>query len=101
MLVPNKIVDEIKAGRITLIFRRWKKLGVKPGGTQMTQRGVLGIDSVDVVTERKITDADARAAGFATKKELLSQLFEREGEVTEIYRTGVHFAGEDPRKSSD
>ena len=98
MLVPSKVVEAIKAGRISLIFRRWKKLGVKAGGTQMTQRGVLAIDGVDVVTERQITETDAKAAGFESKAELLGQMFEREGEETEIYRIKVHFAGEDPRK---
>jgi hypothetical protein len=97
MLIKNVILDDIKAGRISLIFRRWKRPGVKAGGTQMTQRGVLAIDSVDVVTERKITDEDAIAAGFESKKELLAQLIERD-EPTEIYRIAVRFAGEDPRK---
>jgi hypothetical protein len=98
MLIKNIVIDEIKAGRISLIFRRWKKPGVKAGGTQMTQRGVLAIDAVDVITEQDITNEDALAAGFASKKELLAQMFEREGEVTEIYRIAVRFAGEDPRK---
>lgn len=98
MLVPNKVVDGIKEGRISLIFRRWKKLGVKTGGMQMTQRGVLAIDAVDVVTEKQITKDDAEAAGFDSKQELLAQLYEREGEITEIYRIAVRYAGEDPRK---
>jgi len=98
MLIKNVIIDRIKAGEISLIFRRWKKAGVKVGGTQMTQRGILAIDAVDVVTERKITEADAHAAGFESKKELLAQIHQREGEVTEIYRIAVRFAGEDPRK---
>ena len=97
MLIKNIVLDDIKAGKISLIFRRWKKPGVKAGGTQMTQRGVLAIDSVDVVTERKITNEDAIAAGFASKKELLAQLVERD-EPTEIYRIAVRFAGDDPRK---
>ena len=62
MLIKNKILDEIKAGKISLIFRRWKKPGVKAGGTQMTQLGVLGIDSVKIVTEKQITEKDAKAA---------------------------------------
>lgn len=97
MLIKNVILDDIKAGRISLIFRRWKRPGVKAGGTQMTQRGVLAIDSVDVVTERNLTNEDAIAAGFESKKELLAQLIERD-EPTEIYRIAVRFAGEDPRK---
>ena len=97
MLIKNVVLDDIKAGRITLIFRRWKRPGVKAGGTQMTQRGVLAIDSVEVVTEHNITNEDAIAAGSASKKELLEQLIERD-EPTEIYRIAVRFAGEDPRK---
>ncbi len=97
MLIKNVILDDIKAGRISLIFRRWKKAGVKAGGTQMTQRGVLAIDAVDVVTEHNITNEDAIAAGFASKKELLAQLIERD-EPTEIYRIAIRFAGDDPRK---
>ena len=60
MLLTNKIIDEIKAGRITVLFRRWKRAGVKAGGTQMTQRGVIGIDAIDVVTEDEITELEAR-----------------------------------------
>lgn len=96
MLIKNKILDEIKAGNISVIFRRWKKCGVKAGGTQMTQRGVLGIDSVAVVSEKQITEKDAKAAGFASKKDLLADLYDRE---EDIYRIGVHWVGEDPRKA--
>lgn len=96
MLIKNTILNKIKSGEITLIFRRWKRPGVKAGGTQMTQLGVLGIDSVDVVTERKITEADAKAAGFESKKALIADLYDRD---EDIYRIGVHWVGEDPRKT--
>lgn len=98
MLIKNAILDLIKAGEITLIFRRWKKCGVRAGGTQMTQRGVLAVDSVEVVTERKITPADAAAAGFDSKKDLLASM-PPASDDTEIYRIGVRWAGEDPRKA--
>ncbi|MFL6468023.1 MAG: ASCH domain-containing protein [Pyrinomonadaceae bacterium] len=96
MLIKTKILDEIQAGKISLIFRRWKKPGVKAGGTQMTQRGVLGIDSVKVVTEKQITEKDAKAAGFKSKKDLIADLYDRD---EDIYRIGVHWVGEDPRKA--
>ena len=96
MLIKNKILDEIKAGNISLIFRRWKKPGVKAGGTQMTQLGVLGVDSVKIVTEKQITEKDAKAAGFKSKKDLIADLYDRD---EDIYRIGVHWAGEDPRKT--
>ncbi len=95
MLIKSKVLDEIKAGRISLIFRRWKKAGVKTGGTQMTQAGVLAIDSVDIVTEDQITAEDARAAGFNSKAAVIAYLTGRD---EDIYRIGVHWAGEDPRK---
>jgi hypothetical protein len=98
MLLKNKTVDDIKSGKVTLLFRRWKKCGVKAGGTQMTQRGVIGIDAVDVVDETKLTLKDAKAAGFATKQELLDQLYDRDGEPCELYRLKVRWVGEDPRK---
>ncbi|MEP7213779.1 MAG: ASCH domain-containing protein [Acidobacteriota bacterium] len=96
MLLKNKLIDGIKAGNVTLIFRRWKKSGVKVGGTQMTQLGVIGIDTVDVVALDDITDLDAREAGFATRDELIADLYDRD---VNIYKIRVYFAGEDPRKS--
>lgn len=96
MLIKNAVLDRIKSGEISLIFRRWKRAGVKAGGTQMTQRGVLGIDTVKVVTEKQITEKDAKAAGFESKKELLADLYDRD---EDIYRIGVHWVGEDPRKA--
>ena len=96
MLLKNALLERIKSGEITLIFRRWKRAGVKAGGTQMTQLGVIGIDSVDGVTERKITEADARAAGYESKRALLADLYDRD---EDIYRIGVRWVGEDPRKA--
>jgi hypothetical protein len=62
----------------------------------MTQGGVVGIDTVEVVSGADITDEDARAGGFTSAEDLLSRLSYREDP---IYRIRVHWAGEDPRKS--
>lgn len=94
MLIKDAVIDAIKTGKITVLFRRWSKPGVKAGGTQMTQGGVIAIDSVEVVSEAKITDLDALNAGFASKADLIEHLAYR-GDP--IYRIGVRFAGEDPR----
>ena len=95
MLIKNVILERIRSGEITLIFRRWKRPGVREGGTQMTQMGVLGIDSVKIVTEKQITEKDAKAAGFSSRKELVADLYDRD---EDIYRIGVRWIGEDPRK---
>ncbi len=96
MLLKDKTIEQIRSGEITLIFRRWSRPGVKAGGTQMTQGGVIGIDSVEVVAEDEITDLDAREAGFASADELLAHLAYRQDP---IYKVRVYFAGDDPRKA--
>jgi len=101
MLIKDEILERIKSGEITVLFRRWSRPGAKSGGTQMTQGGVVGIDSVEVVSENDISDADARSAGYESASNLLEHLNYREDP---IYRIGVHFAGADPRialRSSD
>lgn len=95
MLLKNKTIEGIQSGKITLIFRRWKKAGVKKGGTQMTQKGVVGIDDIRVVAEDQITESDAKKAGFKSKDELLAQMYDRD---EDIYKIKVHWVGEDPRK---
>ncbi len=94
MLIKDEVIERIKSGEITLLFRRWKKPGVKTGGTQMTQGGVIGIDAVEILKEDEITDLDAREAGYPSRDKLLSGLSYRDDP---IYRIRVHFAGADPR----
>jgi len=94
MLIKDEVLNKIRTGEITVLFRRWSRLGAKAGGTQMTQGGVVGIDSVEVVTEDEITELDAREAGFGTKDNLLNHLNYRDDP---IYRIRIYFAGEDPR----
>ena len=96
MLLKNAVIEKIRSGEITLIFRRWKRACVRSGGTQMTQMGVLGIDACEIVSERKITEADALAAGYISKKALLADLYDRD---EPIYRICVRWVGEDPRKA--
>lgn len=84
MLIKDAILDEIKVGSITLLFRRWKKPGVKAGGTQMTQSGVIGIDAVDVVTEDEITDLESREAGYPSAEDLITHLNYRDDPIYRI-----------------
>ena len=94
MLIKDEVIDKIKSGEITVLFRRWSRPGAKAGGEQMTQGGVIGIDSVEVVTDEEITDADAAAAGYPSRDKLLSGLSYRDDP---IYKIRVYFKGEDPR----
>jgi hypothetical protein len=94
MLIKDEVIEKIKTGEITTLFRRWSRPGAKAGGSQMTQGGVIGVDTVDVVTEDAITDLDAREAGYPSREKLLSGLSYRDDP---IYKIRVYFKGEDPR----
>jgi hypothetical protein len=94
MLIKDEVVEKIRTGKVTVLFRRWSRPGAKAGGTQMTQGGVVGVDSVEVVTESDITDADALASGYTDAADLITHLNYREDP---IYRIGVRWIGEDPR----
>jgi len=94
MLIKDEVLERIRSGEITVLFRRWSRPGAKTGGTQMTQGGVVGIDSVEVVSEENVTEQDATNAGYPSREKLLSGLSYRDDP---IYRIRVHFAGEDPR----
>jgi hypothetical protein len=94
MLIKDEVIEKIKSGEITVLFRRWSRPGAKAGGTQMTQGGLIAIDAVDIVNESEITDPDARSAGYASAEDLIEHLSYRNDP---IYRLRVHFAGEDPR----
>ena len=93
MLFNRRALDGIEAGEIDLAFRRWKRPTVKAGGTLRTRGGVLSIETVERTSERKITAADARRAGFDSRAELLRSL-RQEGR---LYRVEFRRRGDDPR----
>ena len=95
MLFPPATLQAIADGTITLAFRRWDKPRVKPGGRQRTAVGVVAFDTVEAVERDELTDADAAAAGFADRHELLGFVDRRAAGT--IYRVGVRVAGSDPR----
>jgi hypothetical protein len=97
MLFKSATIEGIRKGEITLAFRRWDKLRVKPGSEIRCGLGVVGITSVHGVAMDAITEADARKAGFATQASLLPEL-KRSG-TGQVYRIGLRFIGNDPRAS--
>jgi hypothetical protein len=96
MLIKRAVLDRITAGQVTLAFRRWKRPTVRPGGRLRTAIGVLGIESVDRVSEAEIEEADAQRAGFASRAALLEDVSAHEGD---LYRISLRLAEEDPRKA--
>ena len=70
MLIRANVLESIRAGEVTLAFRRWSKPTVKAGGTLRTMVGVLAVDSVQKVSLSRITAKDARQAGYQSLAEL-------------------------------
>ena len=108
MLLTRPVLDDIKAQRIDLVFRRWQKPTVKAGGRLRTAIGELSILAVDVVDPSAIGDGEARRAGHQSADALRADLFrERTGsgrgrtakptDQSVIYRVEVSYAGEDSR----
>lgn len=93
MLFRQDVLRRIAEGDVTLAFRRWRRPSVKAGGTLRTRVGVLAIDSVELVDEEQVTDADARRAGAADREALLAGL---PGEGA-LHRIEFRLAGPDPR----
>ena len=95
VLIKRVVLDQIEAGELDVIFRKWRKPTVKAGGQLRTSVGMLNILAVDKVAKSKISVADAQRAGFATKADLVRELDSRaEGD---IYRITVEHGGVDPR----
>jgi hypothetical protein len=95
MLFPQRFWAGLADGTVDLAFRRWRRRGVKAGGTQLTPAGLLAIDAVDAVELPDITDGDAQRAGYTDRAELLREL-DRHTRGT-LYRIAFHRAGDDPR----
>lgn len=64
MLLKLELLEQIKAGEIDVIFRRWNRPSVKTGGTLKTKVGLLAIKSVIDMDAGDVTEADAKRAGF-------------------------------------
>jgi hypothetical protein len=95
MRFPPDTLAAVADGRIDLAFRRWDRPRATAGGSQRTPIGVIGFESVQVVSRDEVSDEEARRAGFETRDELLTFLDHRtEGD---IYRVQLRVAGPDPR----
>lgn len=93
MLIRRTVLDRIASGDVTVQFRRWRRPTVRAGGTLTTAIGQLAIRSVGPIDATSITDADARAAGYASVAALLADL-RPDGT---LYRIEVAVSGADPR----
>jgi hypothetical protein len=64
MLLKLELLEDIKAGKVDLVFRRWSRPSVKAGGTLKTKVGLLRIGDITDMDPADVTEADAQRAGF-------------------------------------
>jgi len=90
VLLDQRTADGIRSGEVTLAFRRWAVPRVRPGGSFLSQVGVVLVGSVDEVDGA--TPDEVRAAGAASVEEVV-------GGRTELplFRIGLSWGGPDPR----
>lgn len=95
MIIRQAVLEGIRAGDITLAFRRWTRPTVKAGGTLLTALGQLHIDAIRIVADTAISAADARRAGYPSRQALLDDLNTRDS--GDIYRIELGALTADPR----
>lgn len=97
MLFKQTHLIGIKSGKISLAFRRWKKLSVKENSEVKTAIGIVRIGKVTAVNLSAITQKDAVAAGFEQLSDLLTLL--KSVPEGNVYKIAVQYHAEDPRIS--
>lgn len=74
MLIERRLHAGIRAGTITVLFRRWRRRQVTAGNVYRTAVGRVIVESVNEVSPDRIRPADARAAGYRTVAEAMADL---------------------------
>lgn len=93
VLFPARSWPGLRDGTITVAFRRWKRPTARAGGTLQSPGGLLVIEEVARIEPGDIAGADAAAAGFGSRDEVLGAL-RPEGD---LYRVRFARIGDDPR----
>ncbi len=95
MLFKQIHLHGIKAGQISLAFRKWKNPRVKKGSLIKTSIGLVEIIDINQIDRKMIRKTHAIQAGYSQLTELIKILNSRaEGNV---YKIHVRYNAPDPR----
>ena len=94
MLFRTRDLEAIMSGRVTVAYRRWRKVGAKAGNQIRTQSGMIAIDAVEPIDPATLTEADAHAANYPSLLELQAMFESQEGIC---YRIRLRPGDPDPR----
>jgi hypothetical protein len=98
MLIERRLHQGIQDGSITVMFRRWKRRQVTAGNIYRTAAGRIVVDEVVEIAPSRIRSADARAAGYRSVAEAVTDLRGTPGDPVFLLRLRPA-ADEDPRTS--
>jgi hypothetical protein len=93
VLFREEALQRIRAGRVSVVFRRWRQARVRAGTRLRTMIGLVEVRSVTRVTD--VDEADARRAGYDDAAALRADI---PGDPAyPLFRMEVGYAGPDPR----
>ncbi|AGZ39873.1 hypothetical protein [Actinoplanes friuliensis] len=93
MLFREEALNRIREGRVSVVFRHWRRARVRAGTRLRTMIGLVEVRSVAEVPG--VEPADATAAGYPDVAALRADL---PGDPAHpLFRIEVAYAGEDPR----
>ena len=95
MLFKQELLEDIKSGNVSLVYRRWKKPLVKGGKLLKTAIGIIGIAEIHQIDDNEISHDDAAHAGYNDVQTLLASV--NNGNTGNLYKISVYFHSEDPR----
>jgi hypothetical protein len=74
MRFERRLRDGIADGSVTVMFRRWRRPQAVAGHRYRTGRSMIEVESMDVVDPERITDTDAKRAGYPGSAALVADL---------------------------
>ena len=93
MLFRQDALDRIRSGRVTVVFRRWRRARVRPGSRLRTMIGLIEVRAVEQVAD--VAERDAAPAGYPDADTLRGDI---PGDPDHpLFRIEVGYAGADPR----
>jgi hypothetical protein len=94
VLFKRDTLQAIADGKVSLAFRRWVRPSVRADTLLRTAAGVVRVTGIAATAPDAISEADARAAGYASPAALLASLAGRDGT---LYWIELRLEGADPR----
>lgn len=95
MLIKQIDLAGIKAGSISIAFRKWKRPSVKKGTLLKTAIGQVEVLDISEITEEEITEKELFKAGYSSRQELLQKL--QKWNTGILYRIELRYHSPDPR----